>query len=61
MNELTVEELVGNLQTFDVDHCSNKKFKCIALMSCKFGEDGSNDDSDDVKLNALFGKNLKSH
>lgn len=36
LDALSIEELVGNLQTFEANHCSTKKLKGIALMSSKF-------------------------
>lgn len=59
LNELFVEELVGNLRTFEANHCSNKKFKGIALMSSKNDDDGPNDGSDDNELEVVFVNKFK--
>ena len=62
-NQLTVDELVGNIQTFEANHCSNKKSKCIALMSYKSAKDCSNDGSDgasdDADFECVFVKRFK--
>lgn len=62
LNELPVEQLVGNLQTFEVNHCSDKKSKGIALMSSKENhDDESENDFDNVELEALFVKKFKKY
>lgn len=58
LNTLTIEKLVGNLQTFDANHCSTKEAKDIALMSSKSVEDDSkvlsDCESDDAEFEAFF-------
>ena len=62
LNELPVEELVGNLQTFAENHYSDKKSKGIALMSSKANNDDESDnDFDDVELGPLFVKKFKKY
>ena len=62
MDSLAVEDLVGNLQTFETSHCSTKKGKDIALMSSKSVEDDSDVEldskSDDLEFEAFFVKKL---
>lgn len=64
LDTLSIDELVGNLQTFEADHCSTKKLKGITLMSLKSVEGCSDDDtdcnSDDVEFEAIFVKKFKS-
>lgn len=59
----TCKELVGNLQTFEVNHFSIKKSKGIALITSKPAKEDSdaksNRDSDDVGFEALFVRKLK--
>ena len=56
LDSLTVERLVGNLQTFEANHCSTKKTMDITLMSSKSAKDDSKSDceSDDAKFEAFF-------
>lgn len=58
LNSLTVEEFVGNLQTFESNHCQTKKGKDIAFMSSNSIDDTKNSDSssdlDDAKFDAYF-------
>lgn len=62
LNDLPVEQLVGNLQTFEANHYSDKKSKGIALMSSKDNaDDESDNDSDDAELEALFVKKFKKY
>lgn len=59
LNELLVEELVGNLRTFEANRCSNKKFKGIALMFSKNDDDGPNDGFNDNEIEVVFVNKLK--
>ena len=63
LNFLSIEELVGNLQTYDANHCQDKKSKDIALVFFKSTEDNSNGESDcdsnDAKFEELFVKKLR--
>lgn len=51
------------MQTFEVNHCSIKKSKGIALITTKSAEEDSDAkldcDSDDADFEALFEKKLK--
>ena len=53
-DSLTIEKLVGDLQTLETNHCSTKMGNNIALMSSKFVESGSNVESDCESANAEF-------
>ncbi|RWR91205.1 LRR.XII-like protein [Cinnamomum micranthum f. kanehirae] len=63
LNSLTVEELVGNLQTYAANHCQTKRGKDIALVSSNSMDDNENSDSsydyEDAKFEAYFAKNFK--
>ena len=63
LNFLTVEELVGNLQTFESNHCQIKKGKDIALLSSNSVDETENSDSssdiDDAKFEAYLARKFK--
>ena len=63
LNSLTVEELVGNLQSYEANHCQIKKGKDIALMSSNSVECNENSDSscdsEDARFEAYFSKKFK--
>ena len=44
LNSPTVEELFGNLQTFESNHCQIKKMKDIALVSSNSVDETENSD-----------------
>lgn len=58
-----MEELVGNLQTFESNHSQAKKGKDIALVSSNSVDDTENSDSsndlDDAKFEAYFYRKFK--
>lgn len=64
LDTLSIKELVGNLQTFEANHCSTKKLKGIALISFKSAKGCSDDDtdckSDNAEFEAVFVKKFKS-
>ena len=63
LNSLTMEELVGNLQTFESNHCQAKKRNDTALVSSNSVNETENSDSsndlDDAKSEAYFARKFK--
>ncbi|XXG89606.1 hypothetical protein AAC387_Pa12g1568 [Persea americana] len=61
LSSLTVEELIGNLQTFESNHCQAIKGKDIALVSSKSIDDNEDSDSssDDAQFEAYFARKFK--
>ena len=63
LSSLTVEELIGNLQTFELSYCQAKKGKDIALVSSNSVDDTENSDSssdlDDARFEAYFARKFK--
>ena len=59
LNSLPVEERVGNLQTYEANHCQIKKGKDIALMFSNSVDSDSSCDSEDARFEAYFSKKFK--
>ena len=61
LNLLSVEELVGNLQTYEANHCLGKNGKEVALKSLQFVDSSSESecDSEDAGFEKYFIKKFK--
>lgn len=61
LNSLSVEELVGNLQTYEANHCLRKNGKEVALKSSKSVDSSSESecDSKDAEFEKYFIKKFK--
>ena len=61
LNSLSVEELVGNLQTHEANHCLNNNGKEVALKSLKSVDSSSESecDSEDAGFEKYFIKKFK--
>lgn len=63
LDTLRVDELIGNLQTFEANYASTTKSKEIALVSTKYVgidfDDKSKGNSDDDDFKAIFVKKFK--